>query len=109
MKTILEFSSIEEGTSVNSNTLFRVFSTTKLITTVGVFKLIEDGKLDLEDSISKYLDNLPVEWQRVKIKNLLSHSSGLPDMMWQKNTLSDTELKEKLYQEEMEFVTGLKT
>lgn len=100
--------SIEDSTSVNSNTLFRVFSTTKLVTTVGVFQLYEDGKLDLEDTISKYLDKLPVEWQQVKIKNLLSHSSGLPDIIRHESTLSDDELKEKLYQEEMEFVTGFK-
>ncbi|MEM9076959.1 MAG: serine hydrolase domain-containing protein [Bacteroidota bacterium] len=98
--------SIEDNTLVDNKTIFRVFSTTKLITTTAVFQLIEDGKLKLEDSISKYLEGLPTEWQDVKIKNLLSHSSGLPDFIRYKNTLSDKELMEKLYRDKMQFKTG---
>lgn len=70
---------LESDKKVDSNSLFRVYSTTKLITNVAVFQLIEKGQLSLEDNISKYVDNLPKEWQDVKIKNLLSHSSGIPD------------------------------
>jgi len=73
--------SLEENKPVNQNTIFKIFSTTKLITNVGIFQLIENGKLSLEDEISKYLDNLPKEWQTIKIKNLLTHSSGLPDII----------------------------
>ncbi|WP_276388942.1 serine hydrolase [Eudoraea chungangensis] len=98
--------SIEDSTLVDKNTLFRVFSTTKLITATGIFQLIEDGELKVEDDLSKYLDGLPREWQQIKIKNLLSHSSGLPDIMRYKSTLSDEELMEKLLQEKMQFVTG---
>lgn len=72
---------LEENKAVDKNTAFKIFSTTKLITGVGVFQLIETGKLSLEDPISKYLDNLPKEWQEIKIKNLLTHSSGLPDIV----------------------------
>jgi CubicO group peptidase (beta-lactamase class C family) len=72
---------LEENKAVDKNTAFKIFSTTKLITSVCVFKLIETEKLSLEDPISKYLDNLPKEWQEIKIKNLLTHSSGLPDIV----------------------------
>jgi len=72
---------LEENKAVDKNTAFKIFSTTKLITGVGVFQLIETGKLSLEDPISKYLDNLPKEWQEIRIKNLLTHSSGLPDVV----------------------------
>ena len=74
-------SSIQENTFVDKKSIFRLYSTTKLISAVGVFQLIEKDKLSLEDKISKYLDNLPNEWQEVKIKNLLTHSSGLPDIV----------------------------
>lgn len=73
--------SLEENKAVDKNTAFKIFSTTKLITNVGVFQLIDKGKLSLEDPISKYLENLPKEWQDIKIKNLLTHSSGLPDFV----------------------------
>ncbi|RZJ54632.1 MAG: class A beta-lactamase-related serine hydrolase, partial [Flavobacterium sp.] len=74
-----EKASLEQNIPVDKNTPFKVFSTTKLITAVGIFQLVEKGKITLEDPISKYFTNLPKEWQDVKIKNLLTHSSGLPD------------------------------
>ncbi len=98
--------SIENNNLVDKNTLFRIFSATKLITSTGVFQLIQSGKLSLEDSISKYLENLPVQWQDVRIKHLLSHSSGLSDIIRYKSTLSDEELLNNLAQDRMEFETG---
>lgn len=69
---------------------------------------MKKGQLSLEDKISKYLDNLPKEWQDVKIKNLLSHSSGIPD--FERNNLptnlSNAEVFERLSKEKMEFETG---
>ncbi|MFV8344628.1 serine hydrolase [Flavobacterium sp. ZB4P13] len=101
--------SLEENTPVDQNSIFRIYSTTKLISTVGVFQLIEKGKLSLEDVISKYIDNLPKEWQEIKIKNLLSHSSGLPDVVRFQdipNTLSDEEKIGRLSKKPMDFETG---
>lgn len=98
--------SLERNGSVDENTLFRIFSATKLITSTGVFQLIQNGELNLEDTISKYLDDLPIQWQKIKIKNLLSHSSGLPDIIRYKSALSDEELMEKLSEDKMDFVTG---
>jgi CubicO group peptidase (beta-lactamase class C family) len=98
--------SIENDSPVDKSTLFRIFSATKLITATGIFQLIQDGKLNLEDKISKYLNDLPDHWQNIRVKNLLSHSSGLPDIVRHKSTLSDKELLDKLAEDKMEFVTG---
>ena len=98
--------SLEDNVSVDKNTLFRIFSATKLITSTGIFQLIQKGKINLEDEISKHLDYLPLQWQKIKIKNLLSHSSGLPDIIRYKSTLTDIELMDKLSKDKMEFVTG---
>ncbi|MEM7380941.1 MAG: serine hydrolase, partial [Bacteroidota bacterium] len=59
-----------------------------------------------EDKISDHLDNLPEEWSEVEVRNLLSHSSGLPDIIRYKSTLSDEELMSKLTEAGMEFNTG---
>ena len=102
-------SSIQENTFVDKKSIFRLYSTTKLISAVGVFQLIEKDKLSLEDKISKYLDNLPNEWQEVKIKNLLTHSSGLPDIVKFDDipySLDDNEKWVRLYDKPMEFKTG---
>jgi CubicO group peptidase (beta-lactamase class C family) len=101
--------SLEENKAVDKNTAFKLFSTTKLITNVGVFQLIEKGKLSLEDPISKYLDNLPNEWQKIQVKNLLSHSSGLPNIIMFEDIKITLPFEEKLAilsKKPMEFVTG---
>lgn len=100
---------LEGNNPVNQNSLFRIYSTSKLISTVGVFQLIEKGKLSLDDKISKYLENLPKEWQEVKIKNLLSHSSGIPNIIRYKDIsviAIDSEKIERLSKEKMDFETG---
>ena len=99
-------SSLENNKPVDENTLFRVFSATKLITSTGIFQLIQDKQLSLEDKISKYISDLPQQWQEIKIENLLSHSSGLPDIIRYKSTLTDEELMEKLFNDRMNFAIG---
>ena len=98
--------SLEDNTLVNENTLFRIFSATKLITTTAIFQLVQQGDLHLEDTVSKYLTNLPEHWRKVQIKNLLSHSSGLPDFIRYESSLSDQALMAKLSEDDMEFDTG---
>ena len=44
-------------------------------------QLVEEGKLDLSAPVSKYLDGLPAGWQPVTIRQLLTHVSGLPDVI----------------------------
>lgn len=46
---------------------------------IGLFQLIEQGKISLDDNISKYLDHIPDAWKNVQVKHLVSHSSGIPD------------------------------
>ncbi|MDE5490895.1 serine hydrolase [Elizabethkingia meningoseptica] len=99
----------EGNNPINENSIFRIYSTSKLISTLGVFQLIEKGKLSLDDKISKYLENLPKEWKNVKIKNLLSHSSGIPNIIRYKDipvTATDNEKITRLSKEKMEFETG---
>lgn len=101
--------SLEENLKIDKNTAFKIFSTTKLITNVGVFQFIDQGKLALEDPIAKYLDNIPKEWENVKIKNLLSHSSGLPDIVRFNEISISLPFKDKLAllaKKPMDFVTG---
>jgi CubicO group peptidase (beta-lactamase class C family) len=73
--------SLEFSVPVTPTTLFHVASVTKSFTAVGVMKLVEAGKLKLEDPIGKYLEELPESWRAVRIVELLSHTSGLPDIV----------------------------
>lgn len=100
---------LENDKKVDSNSMFRIYSTSKLMSNVAAFQLIEKGKLSLEDNISKYLNNLPKEWQEVKVKHLLTHSSGIPNLIVFNDILADdsnTKVIERLAKEKMDFKTG---
>lgn len=69
---------------ITANTVFPVASISKWITSFGVLKLVEQGKLEMDKSIDDYLTrwNLPeskFDNRKVTIRRLLSHSSGLVD------------------------------
>lgn len=100
---------LEDLKKVSPSSMFRIYSTSKLMTNVGIFQLIEQGKLSLEDDISKYVDNLPKDWQNVKVKNLLTHSSGIPNFIAFSDILpeySSFKTIERLSKEKMDFTTG---
>lgn len=72
---------IEYNIPVSDKSIFRIYSLTKTIIVTGAFQLIEQNKLSLEDPISKYLHDLPDSWNSVQVKHLVTHSSGLPDIV----------------------------
>lgn len=71
------------GRSVGPDTMFQVASLSKWLTAWGVMKLVEDGKLDLDAPVSRYLKRwrLPdsSDNSKVTIRRLLSHTAGLTD------------------------------
>jgi CubicO group peptidase (beta-lactamase class C family) len=60
-------------------TKFRLGSVTKQFTAMAVLILQERGKLSVQDSVCKYVENCPPAWQPVTIHNLLTHTSGIPN------------------------------
>ena len=94
------------GKPVIKNTIFPLYSISKLITSTAIFQLIEENKLQLDDKISLYLDHLPKSWQTIKIKHLLSHSSGLPDYDVLSGKVSDSITFKKLTEKELRFEKG---
>jgi CubicO group peptidase (beta-lactamase class C family) len=70
----------ESQTPPDGNTQFYIESLSKAITAVGAMTLVDEGKLKLEDPVRKYLKDVPKSWQSITIAQLMSHSSGIPDM-----------------------------
>ena len=73
-----------KNTQVNRNTLFQVASLSKFISAMGVMKLVELGKLDLDVPVNSYLSRWklpPSEFDNNKVttRRLLSHTAGLTD------------------------------
>lgn len=61
---------------ITANTPFHIASVSKTFTALVILKLMEEGKLDLEDGVEKYLPAFP--YPNITIKDLLTHRSGLP-------------------------------
>lgn len=65
---------IEKNIPVNSGTQFKMYSTTKLLTMISIMQLVEQGKINLDDPISNYLEiDFPNE---ITIRKTLSHTAG---------------------------------
>lgn len=58
---------------------FRLGSLTKQFTAALVLLLQQDGKLRIEDPVSKYLPDTPKAWEKITVANLLGHTSGIPN------------------------------
>ena len=72
---------LQDSVPVTSKTIFQLNSITKAFVGVAVMQLVEAGKLDLSKPVSFYLDSLPPAWRAVTIRQLLTHSSGLPKIL----------------------------
>ena len=64
---------------VTSHTAFDLASITKTFTAMAVLKLMEEGKLNVDDAVTKYFPEFPIP--EITIKMLLSHRSGLEDYL----------------------------
>lgn len=68
---------LELAAPATEKTNYSIASITKTFTAMAVLLLVEEGKIALEDPISKHLPNLPAAWNPVTIRQLLNHTSGI--------------------------------
>ena len=72
---------METGVAITPETSFNIASVSKQFTSVAVLQLCEQGKVSLEDNVNKYFPEFTNDiWKDIKVKHLLSHSSGIPDV-----------------------------
>ena len=60
---------------------FRLASVSKQFTAAAILKLQDDGVLTVQDPICKWIQPCPASWHAIRLTHLLSHTSGLPDLM----------------------------
>ncbi len=72
----LGYADIAAGDKLLPDDVFRIGSITKQFTSVGILNLVEEGKLNLDDKISEFIENVP-EGKNFSIFQLLTHTSGL--------------------------------
>lgn len=64
---------------LTSTDKFRIGSITKNFTAAAILALQARGKLNVQDSVCKYLAECPSEWQAVTLHHLLTHTAGIPE------------------------------
>lgn len=72
---------LQDDVAVTPRTVFSINSATKTFTGVAILQLAEAGRLELDAPIARYLDDLPAAWQAIGVRQLLNHTSGLPDVL----------------------------
>ncbi len=68
---------LERGIPITPETVFRIGSVTKQFTAAIVMRLAEQGRLSLQDDLTKYLPDYPTGGQAITIEHLLTHTSGI--------------------------------
>jgi CubicO group peptidase (beta-lactamase class C family) len=110
---------VELNVAVKPETIFQTGSVGKQFTAAAVMMLVEEGKVGLDDKLSKYLEGTPTAWKDVTVRNLLTHTSGIADytdaaytkaggLINLRGDYTEEQLYQKLVQLPLNFETGTK-
>jgi D-alanyl-D-alanine carboxypeptidase len=69
---------VKRGERVTPETVFRIASVSKQFVAAGIMLLAQDGKLAIDDPVSKHLPRPPSSWDSITLRHLLTHTSGMP-------------------------------
>jgi CubicO group peptidase (beta-lactamase class C family) len=109
--------SLEHDVSITAQTAFDAASVAKQFTGLAIAMLLKEGVLTLDDDIRKYLPDVPDFGEPIKIRHLLSHTSGLRDWgpalvlsgsRWSDLVTTDQIMELVRHQRELGFAPGEK-
>jgi CubicO group peptidase (beta-lactamase class C family) len=72
------YADLEFKVAASPETVYQVGSITKQFTAAAILLLVQEGRIDLDEKISKQIGGTPDAWKDITIRNLLTHTSGLP-------------------------------
>lgn len=73
------FANLEHQVPVKPETVFQSGSMAKQFTAAAVMILVQQGKISLQDKISKYFPQAPDAWKDITVQHLLTHTAGMGD------------------------------
>ena len=71
--------SLELESPATRETVYEIGSISKQIAANALLLLVEAGKVQLDDLVSRYVDDTPAAWAQITIRHVLTHTSGLAD------------------------------
>src|SRR5205814_4905529 len=84
-----------------SGTVYHVVGPMMPFTGIAVMQLVERGKLSLDDDISKFIPEFPLQGRRVTVRQLLNHTSGIVDYHYLGDQIEATSRQPKALDEVM--------
>jgi D-alanyl-D-alanine carboxypeptidase len=72
------FANVELEARARAETVYHIDSINKFITAAAILKLADEGRLDLDDDLGRWVPGLFTSERPIRIRHLLSHTSGLP-------------------------------
>jgi CubicO group peptidase (beta-lactamase class C family)/uncharacterized protein YneR len=104
---------LELNVPIEPDMIFRLGSITKQFTAVAILMLAEEGKLSLQDEITRFLPDYPTQGNKITVEHLLTHTSGiksytdLPEWLpLQRKDMSVSEIIDLAKDKPMEFAPG---
>jgi len=91
---------LEYNIPIVPDTIFHVASVSKQFTAMAVVLLERDGKLSIDDDVHKYLPELPDYGQKITLRNLLQHTSGIRDQ-WQTLSTAGWSMEDVITQDQI--------
>jgi CubicO group peptidase (beta-lactamase class C family) len=73
------FANIEHHVPIKPTTIFQSGSIGKQFTAAAIMILVQEGRLSLDDKLSKYFPDFPNSWNGITVRHLLTHTSGMGD------------------------------
>lgn len=112
-KGAIGYANMELGVEMKPEHVFRIGSITKQFTAVAIMQLEEQGKLSIQDPITKFIPDYPSQGKTITVEHLLTHTSGIKsytnmevfESMFRKD-LSPMEIVDVFKDEPMEFAPG---
>ena len=68
---------VENRIPARAETVFKIGSLSKQFIATGIMLLVQDGRIAVNDKLSKHLDDTPDAWEAITLRHLLTHTSGL--------------------------------
>ncbi len=92
-------SNVELNVAATPETIYQSGSVGKQFTATLTMILAEEGKLSLDDRITKYFTDAPPSWQNITVRHLLTHTSGLSNGLYQKINMRQDYTEDELIQQ----------
>ena len=104
------FANIEHMVPVTDATIFQSGSLGKMFTAMAVMLQVEDGKLRLDDPLTKFFTDAPTSWRAITVRHLLTHTSGISDYTTDafnyRRDYTEDELARLAFAQALEFPSG---